>query len=289
MHEVFHSWDPQIMEYFIERGADIREDQPFATAFCDRIRTALGVYKRYWPEVPELQGQADIALRYHCKEGNLKWVSLMLWIGADPFKPGPSEPGEEYDEDEEEEEGLSALGWAALYGHYEVFRLKPIRTQLPSPDAPRFLRYLTRGKGLDVLKDLLKKGVYPNDEDNGGCSAIGSCLEYMSWEWDCYSPSWYRGGPERRADTFRAREHLKAIHLLAKHGAKWVPRDTHAVNSARRSLLKLKPDYAMEFVWIMSKYKGCSRESIEQLLRTSTIKSHTSEHRARLQELLATW
>ena len=39
------------------------------------------------------------------------------------------------------------------------------------------------------------------------------------------------------------------------------------MESARRSLLKLAPDYTVEFVWIMSKYKVCSKDTIENLLR----------------------
>ena len=91
MGEVFASWDPQIMSYFVGRGADIQTGNPFARAFCNRIRTALRVFKECRERRPEIQEQANIALRHHCKEGNLKWVSLMLWAGGDPYKPGTGE------------------------------------------------------------------------------------------------------------------------------------------------------------------------------------------------------
>jgi hypothetical protein len=289
MDQVFATWDPAIMEFFIDRGADIRNGQPFAAALCDRIRTALGVYKRCRQRIPELQEQADIALRHHCYEGNMKWVSLMLWAGADPFARGGMEPNEV--RDEEDDEGLSALGWAALSSHYDVFALKPIRSKLPGPHAAEFLRYLTEGKGLEVLKSMLEKGLNPNDQEGGGCSAIGYCLERMSWDWTSrtYLAPWEQRASKRTVDTHRTREHLKAIHLLAKHGAKWKPADKRAIDSARRSLLKLIPDYTTEFVWIMARHQACTLESVQELLRTSTIKSHTAAHRTRLQELLALW
>ena len=100
---------------------------------------------------------------------------------------------------------------------------------------------------------------------------------------------WGLGSRDRRIDSHRSREKIKLVHLLAKHGAKWVPKDSRQINAARRSLLKLAPDYTIEFVWIMSKYQGCSREAVEQLLRTPTIKRHTSSHRGRLEELVSEW
>lgn len=75
---VFGSWDPKIIEYFIEQGADVETGSPLASALCWRIRTGLGVYKRHKNHFPSFQKQINIALRHHCKEGNLKWVSPML-------------------------------------------------------------------------------------------------------------------------------------------------------------------------------------------------------------------
>jgi hypothetical protein len=285
MREVFASWDPEIMEYFIRLGASVRQGNPFAHAFCDKIRTALRPFKACLVSCPELQEQANIALRYHCKEGNLKWVSLMLWTSADPYKPGTENPDEELDGDDQ---GLSALGFAALYGHFEIFELKPIRSKEGRPEAAAIISYLTRGEGLDVLKRLLEKGLNPNDQANGGCSAIRSCLNDLNWTGRFNSYSWDRD-KNGKYDTSDSRERMKALHLLVKHGARWIPEEKYEMNSARRSLLGLKPDYAIEFLWIMSKYKACTKENIQTLFSTPTIKNHTLPHRTRLLELLATW
>ena len=275
MKEVFATWDPQIMAYFIERGADIQQGNPFAFAFCNRIRTALRLFKDCRERVPDLQEQANIALRHHCKEGNLKWVSLMLWAGADPYKPGSENPDEVPDE---EDHGLSALGFAAIYRHFEVFELKPIRSKEANPQAGSILSFLTTGDGLTALKRLLEKGVNPNDQENGNCSAIQSCLNELGWARH-FSYSWERDTNGRNLDTRDSRDRLKAIHLLAKHGAKWVPQGKYEMSSARRSLVYLKPDYTVEFAWIMSKYKACSLEHLQELLRTPTIKAHIAGHR----------
>jgi len=66
--------------------------------------------------------------------------------------------------------------------------------------------------------------------------------------------------------------------MLTKHGAKWLPKERSEIGDARRSLLKMKPDYTVEFIWIMSKYNACKRENIEELIRTPSIRSLISQH-----------
>jgi len=87
-------------------------------------------------------------------------------------------------------------------------------------------------------------------------------------------------------DSNEARETIKKIHLLAKHGAQWVPSERYEINDARRALLKMTADYTTEFVWIMSQFKACSRENIEQLLKTTAIRRHVAEHQSRIDDLI---
>jgi hypothetical protein len=280
MEIVFSTWDPEIMEYFIDRGADAEQNNPLAVAFCSRIRTALRIFKKYKEQFPSFQEQANIALRYHCKEGNMKWISLMLWAGADPYVPGTENPSEVRDPDDE---GLSALGFAALYEHFEVFRLKQIRVDPDHPVAREIMRYVDTEGGVEVVRDLLEKGMNPNDQENGGCSAIQGLLSRM--EFDFSHLGRHFDSSRDGIDSHRSREKIRLIHLLAKHGGKWVPKDPGEINAARKSFLKLTPDYSVEFVWIMAKYKACSRQVIDQLLRTPTMKRHTTRHSQRINEL----
>jgi hypothetical protein len=80
---------------------------------------------------------------------------------------------------------------------------------------------------------------------------------------------------------------MKAIHLLAKHGGLWHPKDKAEIGEVRRSFLQLTPDYTVEVVWIMWKHAGCARGPILELLRTPSIRAHVSNHRRRPHELLA--
>jgi hypothetical protein len=284
MKDVFNTWDPTMMEYFIDRGADVETGNPLAWAFCNRIRTALRVFKRYQERFVSFPEQVNIALRHHCKEGNLKWVSLLLWAGADPYAPGVSSHDEERDSDYE---GLSALGYAVLYQHFDVFKLKQVKLNPSDPRIRDVLRYADRGEGIELLQQLLAKGLKPNDQENGGCSIIQRLL--CGLEVDFSSYSWHQRNGRDKIDSTQARDKVKAIHLLAKHGAKWMPQDKDEIKHARRSLLKLKPGYAIEFAWIMSKYAACAKECIQDLIATPSMKTHLSRDWSRLQEILATW
>jgi hypothetical protein len=48
----------------------------------------------------------------------------------------------------------------------------------------------------------------------------------------------------------------------------------------------MKPEYTVEFIWIMSKYNASKRENIEELIRTPSIRSLIHQYMSRINELL---
>ncbi|MFC1828042.1 ankyrin repeat domain-containing protein [Thermodesulfobacteriota bacterium] len=276
MTSVFETWQPEIMKWFIEQGADVETENPLAYALCHRIRTVLGIFKSYKDRFPSFQEQANIALRHHCKAGNLKWVSLTLWAGADPYAKGPYS----WHEDPDPECDQNALELAAGYEHFDIFNLKNIRLDPTKPELRGILLEACRAEKSDFLEKLLKKGFNPGEYENSGTPLIQTLLTRMSWYFDLNRWDIWRSGrtTNRNLDNKEAREKIKMIHLLTKHGAKWVPKDRSEIGEARRSLLKMKPDYMVEFIWIMSKYSACKREDIEELIRTPSIRSLISKH-----------
>jgi ankyrin repeat protein len=282
---VFASWYPEIVEYFVENGADLVTGNPVAWALCAKIRPALGILKRYQDQdrFPILQEQANIALRRHSWDGNLKWVSLMLWAGADPYSKGPDSPEGEPDP----ENDLNALEGAAFHGHLDIFKLRPIRLILDPkrPDARKLIEHACYAENSNLLKWLLEKGFNTQDWDDKGASLIQSLLSHMTFDWH-YNPFIGEKKKQRDIDGSRSREEIKMIHLLARYGAKWEPGSERDINQARRSLLKMTPDYTAEFVWIMSKYKACSKKSLEQLIRPAPIRILVEKYQTRIDELM---
>jgi len=278
MGQVFDTWNNEIVEFFISQGADLETDNPLAEALCSRIRTALAIFKRYQDRVPSFQEQVNIALRYHCKEGNLKWVSLMLWASGDPYAKGQDSPfGSDSDD-----ECSSALELAALYDHFEIFTLKAIRLDPAHPVAGELLRNACFSKDSSILKKLLEKGFSPRDLEDKGSSLIQSllCRIYR------YYSRWSFKTERDNIDTSDAHEIIKMIHMLVRHGARWEPREKGEISYARRSLLKMIPEYTMEFVWIMSEYRASTRETIAELIKHPAMRSLISKHTSRLNKLV---
>ena len=284
MPSVFATWDPAIMEYFVDAGCDFDTDNPMAWALCNRIRTALPLVKKYRDKFPSFPEQANIALRHHCQDGNAKWVSLLLWAGADPLAPGEAEPDRDPDP---EDGGLSALGFAALGGHYDLFGNKGMKAYLGRPEVASILSYFSGEESTPHLAEILRRGLNPNDQENGGCSAIQRSLERFCW----YGHSRFRFDflhreqPDRGLDSDRSREFMKQIHLLAQAGGLWKP-SPDDIKSARKSLMKMLPEYTVEFIDLMTRYRAASRADLEELIRTPTIKKLVGKYRRRINERL---
>lgn len=63
--DVLLTWKPALIRLFLDRGADVLTDHPFAIAFGGKVRTALRPfveYRKLHPELSkELQGQLNRA------------------------------------------------------------------------------------------------------------------------------------------------------------------------------------------------------------------------------------
>lgn len=210
----------------------------------------------------------------------MKWVSLLLWAGADPYAKGTLSPNEEPDPDGED---LNALEFAALYEHTDIFKLKQIKLEPKSPDTRQLMAEACRSGNSDMLRELLQKGYNPVDQEDGGSSLIKSIIQGMGYALDF---DIYREIRKKDIDTSETREKIRMVHILAEKGVKWMPNDRAEINEARRSFMRLKSDYIVEFIWIMSKYNACNRKNIEDLIRTPAIKSLISDHMKRIKELL---
>lgn len=279
MVQVFETWTPEIMDYFIENGADLETDFPLAVALTWRIKTALGVYKRYKDRLPSFKDQLNIALRCHCKEGDTKWASLLLWAGADPYSHGP------YDVHDDVGYDTSAFEQAILGRHNEILELNKMKINLKRPEIADVFESACRFARFESVEKMLDQGFKPTMMEDPSI-VIQILLDSIDWD---YSNLFSENRKRKNINTYETKQKMRLIHLLARHGFKWTPKDRSEIASARRSLLKMKPDYTMEFIWIMAGYDACKVEDIKELIRTPTMSSLISEHRSRLKELLASF
>jgi hypothetical protein len=80
----------EIIRKFIDRGADLVTGYPIAKGLIRLTRLFPGIYKSNIEKHPELQFQADMALRHFCGEANLPGVSLLMWFGANQERRFPA-------------------------------------------------------------------------------------------------------------------------------------------------------------------------------------------------------
>jgi ankyrin repeat protein len=265
--DVLLEWNPQIIRFFLDHGADPLAGSPFAVAFREKIRTALGVFgqlKRSRPELSTaLQEQADSALRYFCDEGDVKWVSLMLWAGASPRSLGPN-IGKEYTNDPES--FTSGLKEASYSGNIEVLKkLKPD----PSLDNLNDLLHCAAVLGRkEALHYLLEIGANPNDKPNGGSSALDHCLWRLN-----HGSSYFRRTKSLRS-KYEVSEGVDCVREMVAHGAIWNPGEQSGFNSLRGALYGCEPDVTIELLQVFLKHQACPKERLVELLRQPRMKEH---------------
>jgi ankyrin repeat protein len=281
--DVLLTWDPALIRLFLNRGADVLADHPFAIAFGGKIRTALRPfveYRKLHPELSkELQGQVDRALRYFAREGDLKWVSLLIWAGGDPRNSGPRL----YDRDDPDLDG-TAMEDAASSGRLEVLkRLKPVPGR---DDLFELLNWAAFGPHVDTIRYLLDLGAQPNNKPNRASATLDRCL----WNFQFESIRWAHSG--HKISKWHIGRSLDSIRVLAEHGAVWRPDGPYEMNSVRRLLLGCEPDVTIEFLKILTEQKACSEDSLRQLFMSPRMREHVSDQhwwlaRLKLREIVA--
>lgn len=263
--DVLLSWDPKLIQLFLDGEAEVLQGLPFTVAFCAKVRTALRPFmnfKQSHSELgTELQEQLDRALRHFSREGDLKWVSLLLWAGSDPRSMGPSG----VDEDDPESY-VSALEQAAAFSHVEI--LKKFKLNRERDDLSHLLCEASFGQSSDVLLYLLELGPCPNDRANGGSSSLSRCLHFMRFERIGIH------GFAGKCTVYSVSESLRKIRILAEHGAIWNPEDAYEMNSLRRTLLECEPGVSVALFKIFVPNAVCSQETWNSLFSSARFRQH---------------
>ena len=267
--DVLLTWEPAMIRYFLDHGADVVTGAPFAIAFQEKVRTALRPfveYKKAHPEVaPALQEQADRALRHFCYEGDLKWVSLLLWAGANPKTRGP-DMDERWADDPDCH--TTALLQACYNGSLDILlKLKP---DPQTDDLSQLVSAAAMPKSKAILQYLLTLGAKPNDKTNGGSSALEHCF------WRLGRGSHDQLQQKRLSTKYDVAEILNCIRDLVEHGAVWKPDDRYEMNWARQALYECEPAVTVDVVKLLAANKACAEETLEELLGAPRMRQHLS-------------
>jgi len=273
MYYAFQTWNPAVMNFCIDQGCDPEVENDLARALCERIRTALGVYKRYHDRFASFQDQLNLALRFHTEQMNQKWVALTLWAGADPYGQGRCDVYWDTHHD-----GESAIE-IALYKEWDwFFEQKSIQLDASHLEAksifesvcrdlccPRFESFIGAGfaKGFSVKEStkVIEHMIYGM---MSGCSRFSHYdPETKIWEYETRD---YIGGG------------LSKLGALFEQGWKWVP-PLDSLRSMRLCLLQFEGHGLIEFFELIRTYKTASREILHELLRTDTMQGKLKAQR----------
>jgi hypothetical protein len=87
-----HELDLRMMERHLRAGTDPNRDNDFAQAlFTIKARPLLRFYRQFRAEFPALDDQAALALSEAMQHNQVRWAALLVWAGADPFRPVPKD------------------------------------------------------------------------------------------------------------------------------------------------------------------------------------------------------
>ena len=279
--DVLMTGDRALVSTFLDKGADPLTEYPFAHALYElRAKTGLGMYldiKRQRPEIAEpLQAQADMALRQFCRDGNLKWVSLLLWAGADPRSLGPTLEHAHDECADDPEMHTTAFHEACTWGHTEIVkRLKPDPGR---DDLGRLLDEAAFFAREETLAYLLSLGANPNNKPDGGSRALDACIQHLAWE--DTSRLLHNDGRHYQSPAYCLYRSRAAIRLLLQHGAIWNP-ERARLNDFRQILYKTEPDVTIELVRELGRHKTCDPGLVHELLCKPRMQQHLAgcEHR----------
>lgn len=276
---VLFEWEPKLIRYFLDRGAEAVEGRPFAEAFRERIRTALRAfidYKRAHPELgPQLQEQIDCALRSFCGEGDLKWVCLLLWAGADARSRGPC-LGKDWTEDPD----CYTTGLEEACRPESIDILKKLKPDRKRDNVAVLLRNAAMWSRSATLEYLLELGFDPNDKTNGGSSALDMVLRHL----DFVQIGSSHGSGVLTA-VYEVRPSLECVRSLVSHKAVWHPEDGYDLNSLRRVLVKCQPEVTIELLRLFREFNACPAETVHRLLGSPRMREHLKSQENSLRRL----
>jgi hypothetical protein len=120
-----------MMEQQLRAGTKPNDGNVFAQALdSKKARPLLGFFRQFRSEFPALEDQAALALAEAVKHRQTRWVALLTWAGADPFRPVPNSLDESFPVDPDD--CTTAAREAAWINNAEIFKvlhLKPTPAQ----------------------------------------------------------------------------------------------------------------------------------------------------------------
>jgi ankyrin repeat protein len=250
--EVICCRHPQIIRWFIEQGVDLETDWPIAQAFKYRHREFLGIYMGLRDTFPSARLQAAMALRIHAREGNLKWVSLLMWAGADPRWIVP-----DLEHDPPNENLGSALEDAVKYSRIEIVKKIGIDPARDNPSA--LLGECWMCTSPELVRLLIEAGADPNS-DIDDRNPMQALMQNFEWSLDS------------RFSSHDSRGAIECLKIAAAAGGRWRPNNENQLRYFRRAIAKTSDYSAVEYLRELIDCGAIEQQIFAELMRTPRMK-----------------
>ena len=266
--EVCRTGHPFIIKFFIDRGIDAETDQPFARALCYPKHRYLGVYMRYRKKFPSFKRQLNLALRHLAREGNLKWVSMLMWAGGNPHLHLPDigeKPCPRTD--------TSALEEAVHRDRQEIVDKIGIDPKRDNVD--RMFELACLLGHTKIAEKLLAAGANPLGK-NDSAEPMDKAMWHLQWEMEDH----YGFRSELRAKVA-----LEAVVRLANLGARWQP-GASDLRRFRRNLYFFDLTFSENMIRTLHSHKVCAPDVLLRLITAPKMKEFLGIRRAGLVDLV---
>ena len=259
LREVTWTGSPPLIRLFIERGADIEEGDPFTHGFIYHTKSMLGVYKSYVGKFPQLQRQADKALLHFCEEGDLRGVSLLMWLGANPRAAVA-----EHSWVEEDDLSLTPLYAAAQRKDLAIVqKLKPDPTQ---DNVHRLLKASLLNQSMEHVRYWLTLGADINYCSGSTKSLHGRVISGLRFELE----------HEKHLIGCDSAKGLVFAMEWFELGAKWLPA-ADELKELRKCLVMLPPNSSLKFISFLRSKGVLSDETLAVVVKTPKLQQHLDQ------------
>jgi hypothetical protein len=249
-----------MMERQLRAGTNPNDGNVFAQVLdSKKARPLLGFFRQFRAEFLALEDQAALALAEAVKNRQVRWVALLAWAGADPFRPVPNDLSSPFPVDPDD--CTTAAREAAWINNAEIFKalqLKPTPAQ--AIELLSEVIYLKDAKLLQICLALI-----PRDQINVPPRNSSVALERLV---GCSS---HRNVFASDQVSHEENENLRRLELLLNAGAHWNP-DLKEMRYLRRNLLDHDNRYIVQLLRLLLYTPDAANlDTLLELCRSQTL------------------
>lgn len=251
-----------MMEQQLRAGTNPNDGNVFAqTLDSKKARPLLGFFRQFRSEFPALEDQAALALAEAVKNRQVRWVALLAWAGADPFRPVPNSLDGPFPVDPDDCTTVAReAAWVNTPEILKVLHLKPTPAQ-----ALELLSSLSYRHDAKFFQHLL--GIIPREQINDTSRGSSTVLESLVSRYP--HRNFLTNVPDEKANA----ENLQCLELLLNAGAHWNPPPAD-IRSARRNLLGHDPRYIVQLLRLLLYTPDAANlDTLLELAHSQTLKA----------------